>query len=216
MRTQYPDFFALNGLTKSQDDFISLMAQDLATAWSTWQSSLLFGGATVTGVGLVTWAGSGVGGQFLPNPLPFTAQNPPEFVPTAPNTAYRASLTSAIQSKFDNFMQTFTLIGAPYLGTSSATPLSPGVFFATITPLTLMSAATGPYMDGAAISAAIQSGLGFVPPATDYYDAIGSALDGLFNDWLSLSTLTGNTVTGVAAPGAGTGVSVSLTDGLVV
>lgn len=219
-RTEYPQFFAPNGLTTAQDDFLSQFAGDLASTWAAWASALTFGGATVVGLGIGAWAGVGSGGAFLANPLGFAAQNPLGFSPQPMNTVFRSALSAGINAQFADLLVKFTLVSVPYIGTSSATPLSPGVFLATNTTTTLLAASSGVvYMAAATISATIRANLvGFVGVGLDptYYNAIGDAMYSLMQTFLSTSTLNANTVTGVALAGAGTGTSISLPNGVVV
>lgn len=222
-RQQFPQFFAPTGLHVSAQAFVDQIASDLAVAWAAWVGALIFGGATVVGLGLPVWTGQGSGGQFQPQALPFAIGLPPGFQVTATNQMMRQAIASATINKFANFCSLFTAGPSvlAFVGATSATPVSPGVFTATLTPLTLAAAISPSVLLETPTEVtddilARLTGWGQASPVDpSFYSAYAGALDSLFTGFMGDSQILSNTVTGPSAAITGSGVAPSATNGVV-
>lgn len=222
-RSKYPSAFDTpTGLHKDQLAFIDQTATDLASAWISWIPTLKFGGASVLGSGIGVWAGTGGGGQFLPSPLSFTISAPLSFTDPSKSLVVRNAIAQATVGKFTDFNAVYTAKAGilVYTGSTTATPLNPGVFAAVLTPITLFAAIAPSVIlePPADVATAITNALtGFnqanIDPA--YYSAYANALDSLFNQFLGASSISANSVAGPSVAGTGTGAGISLTDGIV-
>lgn len=219
MRASYPAFFdPITGLTLSQLQAVSHMSTEINAFWQLWESSLLFGGVSVTGLGIGPWVGTGSGGAFLPNATIAALTIPIGFASNAFLLQHYSAISSGINYKFQDFVTQFTIGTSSYTGVSTATPVNPGVFTATLTPATLsaLKLISIVFATPTQVSSTIVAGLsGFTTPYLTYYDAIAQALDTLFMTWMSTAIMGSNTATGVAVAGTGAGVGVSLTDGVI-
>lgn len=223
-RAAYPsNFDSATGLHKSQLAFINQLASDLAGAWTSWMGQLLFGGVSVTGLGIGTWAGTGGGGRFQTNSLNFTIGLPSGFSATPANTTMRQAIQAATINKFRDFITKYTTQAAilDFVGTSTATIITPGAFLAVNDPIALLPAqATSVVLETAAqVQSDIMGRLsGFgqaqtIDPA--FYSAYSQALIQVFTYFMTNSEILDNTATGPSVPPVGAGVGVSLTNGVV-
>jgi hypothetical protein len=196
-------------------DALSQMLNDICNsvngAWSTWASEVKFGGATVSGLGIGTWTGTGIGGSFsktISMTIPYTYD-------TDGSKKLIDSLNSRIGAAFNEWINSFTFAGVTYTGTSTATSSSPGTFNATNSPTSLSS--SGTIAKFGTLANDMYNDLGFESASivVDLLSAVQTATTNLFNTWRSSSTITGNSVSGTAASGAGTGSGTSSNDGVI-
>ena len=199
------------GITQALDDWLLQVCTGIASAWSTWQSTAKFGGATVSGAGIGAWTGSGSGGVFSTTPtLSLSAK-----YGTTDETILMNALKTKFQAAFNQWVSSFTLSGCIFTGTSTATPVNPGTFTANNAPQTL---AIGTTTLMSSLGADMKSACGFDyanSKSGAFMDALGSALSSKFNTWRSASTMTSNSVTGAAVAGTGNGTGASLVNGVI-
>lgn len=202
------------------DEYTDELFDALEAGWASWQKSITFGGLTVQGAGLGAWAGVGSGGIATGSPFNFVIF--PFYQNTPQHQKFLQGLQTAIQQKFLEWVTGFSIPSIPYLGTSSASPVSPGSFVAQVVPTpvgTLVS------KDVSGIADLWQKTL--TPPdfnlqhpqarTKDMVNAVSEAIEKAFTSIWGVSTnLTGSTAQGVAAIGAGTGIGTSSTDGKLV
>lgn len=199
-------------LYKSIDDLSTAMA----TAWTTWQATMLFGGVTVTGSGIVPWVSTACSGGVLVAG-PFTVTVVAGL--TAPGAEYTTALQSGLIQVFSAYATglSFNTSAMSYTGASTSTPTSPGTFTAAsaLVMLSDILVQTG------SISGLANAVTGALSPSSfdlsnskvpDLMTAIEAGLQKTITDWEGTAAISGNTVTGVSAPVSGSGVGLSATD----
>lgn len=200
------------GITSELNQYLISICVDLDTAWNDWQSQVKFGGASVSGMGIGGWSGNGNGGAFN---MQFSLNLNPKY-----NTPDEAKLTSKLNARikeaFNSWISSYQFAGVSFVGSSTATPQSPGAFNAMNTPINISS---GNKSGFANLGSLVRSDMGW-----DYSksktgllaDAICSAIKSLHDSWVSSTFIMNNSAMGVAAPGSGNGASASSMDGMVV
>ena len=196
--------------------FLNEFSSSLASQWASWQSGLTGGKNNVTGLGIGVWSGTGGGGTITegsPLEINLTTYPPGAF------QQYVTALKSTIKTKFSGWASSFTFSSVPYLGSSTATPLSPGSFNATganpPAPIGTLGSGTNP----SGIKSGVESQLGSFDlgksaiPVLD--QAIEDTISEQFSIWLNSSLFSGDTVAGVASPGAGSGSGTSQGNGVI-
>ena len=199
------------GITQALDDWLQTVCSGIATAWSTWQSSVKFGGVAVSGAGVGAWSGSGSGGSFSTT-LSLTLS--PKYG-TDGETKMMNAVKDKFQAAFNQWVGSFTFAGRTFTGTSTATPTNPGTFTATNAPVPLSSGSSGLM---STLGSDIKSVCGFDygnSKSGVFIDTLASALASKFNTWRSASNVTSNSVTGVAVVGSGNGSGSSQLNGVV-
>lgn len=202
-----------SNITQDLDDYLAYICEAVIQAWSNWQSAVKFGGAAVTGAGLGIWTGSGAGGTFN---TAFSLSITPKF-----GTADETTLTTAIQNRikdaFNEWINSFTMAGDAFTGTSTATQSSPGVFNAINAPILLSSRGTTTKFTSMADD--VMGDLtGFDLSNSivrDFMDAFSNGLKTKFDSWRSTANLVNNAVTGTAAAGTGAGSGTSSISGVI-
>ena len=197
--------------------FLNDLSSQLASQWSSWQSGLTGGKNNVTGAGIGVWSGVGSGGKITegsPLEIAITTYSAPAF------QQYVGVLKDVFKEKFNLWATSFVFSATPYLGTSTATPLSPGSFNATganpPAPIGTLGSGTNP----SAIKSTIESRLTspFDLPRASLHilnQAIEDTIIEQFTIWLTSSMFSGDSVTGVAAPGSGSGSGTSQGNGVI-
>ncbi|MGA9407362.1 MAG: hypothetical protein WBW71_09550 [Bacteroidota bacterium] len=187
------------------------ICDEVTGEWSNWASSTKFGGVTVSGAGIGTWAGSGTGGNF--NSI--ISMSIPHTYNTDATKKLEDKLSFRITAAFVQWSISFIFNGATYSGTSTATTNNPGTFTAQNTPVSLNSAGTvtkfGTLASDVFTDLAFQTGT----IVMQLLNAIQSGLQSKFNAWRSASTVTGNSVSGTAVAGTGNGSGTSSIDGSI-
>ncbi len=202
----------------SFNQFLNDLSSQLASQWSSWQSGLTGGKNNVSGLGIGAWIGTGGGGTITegsPLEIAVTTYSAPAF------EQYVGVLKDVFKEKFNLWTTSFVFSAVPYLGTSTATPLSPGSFNATgatpPAPIGTLGSGTNP----ASIKSEIESRLSSpfdLPKASLHIlnQAIEDTIVEQFSIWLLSSMFTGDSVTGAAAPGSGSGAGMSQGNGMIV
>jgi hypothetical protein len=207
-------------LSPEGEEYVETFFGKLSSSWGTWQSGIKVGGATVNGVGVGAWAGSGGGGSAQGGPFqlePFVFKKQAK-----PQEKLTLAFGKAVRAKFSDYISSVKTKPLSYVGASTASPTSPGNFNAVNVPTPLVSAFTGTTPQGIAQIVLAE----LTPPDFDIsnpqaktkelVNAIAGAIEQVFTEtWLTSSSLSGNSVSGPAAP-TGTGSSPSLLDGTIV
>jgi hypothetical protein len=204
-------------------EYLQQLTAEISKSWKTWSTSLKWGGLTVTGTGIGVWVGVGNGGSIVQaNPITI-----PPFIFKANTDGHKAfvkGLDAALKPNFTKWASSYKFAGLTYNGASTATPLTPGVFTAAEVATPLQGAGTGTPPLAAEIASTWKSkltGSGFNLGADgvktpEVVDGISKALVKAFTSvYLSSSVVSGTIATGVAAPPAGTGATVSTLTGTI-
>jgi hypothetical protein len=200
------------GIPKALDDWLQAVCTGISTAWSTWQSTVKFGGASVTGLGIGTWTGVGSGGAFNAS----LSLNLNSMYGTVGETKMIGAVKDKFQAAFNAWVSGFALVACPFNGTSTATPTSPGPFTAINAPATLNN---GPVTLMSSLGSDIKSVCGFDyanSKSGQFMDAVATALASKFQTWRTASHVTTNGVSGTAVAGTGSGSGTSQMNGVVV
>lgn len=202
--SEFPD------ITIGFGNFLNKICTDISTSWAAWQATSIYAGDTVTGVGLGVWVGTGAGGIFS-LPATFAISNNFGQAQTMPGiTEFVSAISAGWTTAFNNWRTTYTFSGITFTGTSTATPLSPGVFAATGSS-TLLAFGTKP-TSSVIYSTVISNMPSFNlinSSVGETVNAISIALVSQWTLWATGSTVS-PTVTGVAAAGIGNGTGVSI------
>lgn len=196
-------------------NFLDKICTDISTSWVTWQSTVVYAGDTVTGAGLGVWSGTGGGGIFS---IPATFIISPNFGQaqvTPALTEFVSAISTGWTTVFNTWSTTYTFSGVAFIGTSTATPLTPGVFTAvgSSTLLAFGSKPTASVIYSTVISSMPSFNL-TNSSAGEIVNAISMALANQWTLWATGSTIS-PTITGVALVGTGTGTGMS-TSGVIV
>jgi hypothetical protein len=201
------------------NDFLTDLCGDISTAWQEWELGLLAGLNNVVGLGIGAWAGVGQGGK-LTETVPFNVVHTwPNNDPSGYWDTFKAAITAELKEEFNMFATSYVFGSVPYLGASTATPLSPGVFTATNTPGTVaadQASANDPMGFANGVRGRLPSQWAQNPnPLNQFLGAVEGSINEQFNLWASAALVSGDTVIGVASPGTGAGAGVSIGTGVV-
>lgn len=188
------------------EEYLDMLFDKISSAWDTWQKGISFGGLTAAGGGVGAWSGVGNGGAMTAQPFvlePFSFKNN-----SAQQLKFTSALASALKAKFAPFALSFKFSGVNYIGTSGATPTSPGPVNASCAPVPLTAAGTGEAPSG--IAGVWKAAL--TPPefqlanpnakSGELIDAIASAIEQSFQTvWLTSTVISGNTLKATGTPG---------------
>ena len=189
-----------------------------------------WGGLTVVGAGVGAWAGVGFGGSISAKPLKLSISAMTDSmafpVVTPATKKLVTNLDEILGPIFKDWADSVAFRGVPYMGTTMATPISPGTFDAqNLPPMTFLSASSGKLPSGISQKwndklKQEEGGVKFLLDDPDVKtkemtDAIGAALEMAFTTVWMLSRISGNSVSGSAAPG-GIGSGSSKMDGKVL
>lgn len=199
--------------------FIDAFTRDWTTSWKTWQDAHLCLPGNV--VNVVSGVGPGTGGVVTEvEKIDFIIRWPyrrhPRFI------EFETALVEVLRKEFAKWSATYKISEVMYQGSSTHTPVTPGVFFVTNVPIALKDAGAGempvnlrPQVE------AILEGKGW-NVRNPYYrtglflDAIQEALTKNFTEWLEKTKIIGDTATGPASAGAGVGTGPSLVTGKLI
>lgn len=175
-------------------------------AWKSWQDSILFDQLIVTGAGVGAWAGAGVGGVMTSAPFLGTV---PSFGANSPEQIqFSQALLTVLAQKFTRWPTTYKFISLNYIGTSGATPITPGPVSAQNLPTQLKAAGAGGPVSGIADDWTKQ----LTPPAWDLgnpnartkplISAIGKTIEITFESvWLTTTMAVSSPLVTAGAPG---------------
>ena len=203
MRTNYPDSYTADGITKELCDFLQNIAEGISQGWSIWQSGLSVAGGTVTGGGIGTWTGIGNNSEISGTPpaIVINLTNSTEY-----SLEFVDAIAAEINTEFQDWTDSYKTSNVEYTGTSDATTNSAGTFTATNTLGSLRNLGDGKNPVGS--SQNVQSGVTFdfeKSMAGQFLGAIESALNDLWQNWLTTNVISGLSVSGAASAGTGTG-----------
>lgn len=188
------------------EEYMDMLFDKISSAWDAWQKGITFGALVAAGGGVGAWSGVGNGGIMTAQPFvltPFSFKSN-----SAQQLKFTSSLADALKAKFAPFPLSFKFSGVNYVGTSGASPTSPGPVSASCVPTPLAAAGRGEAPSG--IADAWQSAL--TPPefqlgnpiakSGDLIKAIASTIEQSFQTvWLTSTMISGNTLTAAGAPG---------------
>lgn len=196
-------------ITGGLNNFLTSICADISTAWSTWQSNVVYSGDTVVGAGLDTWAGTGSGGAFSIDLALTISDNFGQFQITTPLTVFVTAIQTAWQTKFNAWKTSYHFSDVAFSGTSTATSQNSGIFDAVATPTKLNTFGTAPSGTDTLIKSNM-TGFNFTNSQVAVLTAaIGTGLESVWATWAAASTVS-PTATGVAAAGSGSGTGVSM------
>lgn len=191
------------------EKYLDKLTSEINKSWAKWQKDMKCGMIQASGGGVGAWAGMGSGGQiqampFILEPFPFGGNSPELF-------EFTSGVSQAMSTTFDTWPPSFKFSGINFVGSSGATPTSPGPVNATNIPMPLQTAGSGKNPSG--IGKLIEGNL--KPPAFDLSSplgkagklaaAVGKGIEQAFEqNWLLGTNLTGNSLDN--APGANGGV----------
>lgn len=204
------------------DPYLTALTKEINKQWSLWIGRIKWGNNLVTGAGVGGWGGVGIGGGMDSGMFLFSPSSVIEdagMVETEHQLTFLEGLGDVLDEKFNNWAEGYKFAGVPYVGTCTATGVSPGQFQARNTPLPLLLTGSGPLPTG--ISTALSVKL--VAGGFDLEEsmvlrltaAIGNAITAGFTLFLSTTLASRNSVRGAAAPG-GVGSAKSKNDGKLV
>lgn len=122
-------------------DYVNSLFGAVEKGWKSWQDSILFDSLIVTGAGVGAFSGVGVGGVMTSAPFAATA---PSFGKNSPEQVqFTQSLLTVLTEKFTRWPTTYKFSALNYLGTSGATPVTPGPVAAQNLPTQLKAAGAG-------------------------------------------------------------------------
>jgi hypothetical protein len=188
--------------------YLGKLFSNVEKAWKIWSDQIMIGPLLVTGAGIGAWVGAGSGAGLIPGPpmktLPLSFQkNSPEQV------KFTTEIFTAIDMKFNAWLPTYKFSSVPYVGTSGASPITPGPVTAVNTSGPLAGYGKGSPLKGIAETAKAK----LLPPmfklkdpqakSGELVDAIGKAIETAFETtWLTSTMVTGSQlVTGGLAGG---------------
>lgn len=197
--------------------FLNELSSSLASQWSSWQSGITGGKNSVNGLGIGAWSGVGSGGTLTEgSPLTISVHT----YPAPAFQQYVDALRDVIKEKFNTWVTSFAFSSVPYLGTSTATPISPGTFNATganpPAPIGTLGSGTNPANIKSEVESRLSSPFDLSKSALHILDqAIEDTITEQFTIWLNSSMFSGDSVTGVASPGSGSGSGTSSGNGVI-
>ena len=203
--------------------YVTEVAEAVADGWETWQKGLKFGGLTVNGAGLGAWSGTGSGGSMTEN-SPFELPDMDSEKKSEEQEIFVQAFREVLEEVFTKWVDSFSFSSVAFVGTSTASALSPGIADAVVTPSVPLSSA-GSGSNPASISDDWASKLTKPkfdidnPQAKtkDMTDAAGAMIEKGFEDvWLLNALASANSFQAPAAAGAGTATGSSKNDGKIV
>jgi hypothetical protein len=186
--------------------YINALFGAVEKAWKKWQDSVLFESLIVTGAGVGAWSGVGSGGVMTSAPFvgeaPSFGKNSPEQV------QFTQALLTVLGQKFTQWPATYKFSALNYLGTSGATPTTPGPVSAQNQPTQLKAAGAGGPLKGIAADWLKQ----LKPPTWDLdnpharskplVEAIGKTIEMSFESlWLTTTMATSSSIATAGTPG---------------
>jgi len=189
-------------------NFLGQVCSDISTSWTTWQAGVIYAGDSVTGSGIGAWVGTGGGGVFDINMSLSISDNFGQAQIMPEVSEFVEAISIGWQTKFNAWKTSYSFTPVSWAGTSTATPITPGVFVAAASEL-LITHGTAPTGVGDLIKTNMPSFDLDNAQVGDLVDAIGTALETLWATWATNSTVSPS-VTGVASAGSGTGSGTSV------
>lgn len=194
--------------------FLTDLSSAINSAWAAWEAGITGGGNTVNGSGLGTWSGTGMDGTLTegtPMTPTVSTYSTPEF------QEYANAVKTVLQNKFNLWVTTFVFTLVAYAGTSTATPISPGSFDAQNTPAAIGTLGNGTNPSG--IKADIETLLTSFDLGNSAVPVLNQAIEDTiieeFTNWLASAQFSGDTVSGDAAAGDGSGSGTSDGNGTI-
>lgn len=201
--------------------FIEALCRDWTEAWQKWQDGHICCPGNVIPVLAGRSNPFGSGGKIQETVvIDFIIRWPyrrhPRFF------EFEEALVTTLKKEFSLFSSTYVVAKLPYAGSSTHTAITPGSFNITNIPTPVGEAGKGDPPDK--IRPQVEELLEAKGwrVKNPYYrtglflDAIDVALQKNFAEWLEKTKIIGDTSSGAAAPGAGTGVGTSLATGKLV
>lgn len=195
--------------------WVNAISSGTSQAWSQWHSGLTGAKASVTGVGIGGWAGTGTGGKLTQGQPFLTSIIPPFERTTEPLQMLIDAIHAELEMQFTRYASSFSFGPLPFVGTSTATPTSSGSFSANLTPGPLAgykASATTPNSIATGIKSRLpeppydfSSGASVI---LEFLQAVETSILDQFTIW-EMSVFSGDSVSGSAsaAVGAGSGTS---------
>jgi hypothetical protein len=188
--------------------YVDKLMAAVETAWKSWQNSMTWGGLAVSGGGVGAWSGMSPGGGMLQASSPFQMEVFIFKSGTPQQTKFTKGLADALASKFNAFPAGFKFSTIQFIGTSGATPVSPGPVQANSVAAPLSSAGKGQNPSG--IADVWKASL--TPPDFDFSNpngksedllkAIAKSIEQSFQTvWLMTTMAQGNMITTAGAAG---------------
>ena len=202
------------------EEYLDALLGAVEKAWTSWQSTLKFGGNKVSGAGVGAFAGAGgggvmTGGNFALEPFVFK-KDPPEL------KKFTQGLADAISPKFTAFPTSYKIGVLSFVGVSGATPVSPGPVQASNVPMPLMTGGMGQNPSGIADvwkTLLTKPEFDLTNPQCKsgaLVDAIGKAIEQEFQStWLLTAQLVGNSLATAGAAGGVVTNALTGMDGVV-
>lgn len=197
-------------------ELLNAVSDAIGTGWSKFHSALTFGNLTVSGLGTPVWSGKSSGGGVLVV-TPWSILIKPLFTDAPDHVTFCNTLSKILNQELNKWAPSFVFTpGVDFLGASTATLSTPGIFNATNTTLPISGAGSGADIIG--LQKKIEDELaksGFIiakSGISPIIKGIAFAVEDGFKKWLT-SPMTSNSVTGTSVAGTGNGVGTSLTNG---
>jgi hypothetical protein len=206
--------------TPEAEEYVDTLFEKISSSWQAWQGTIKVGGVTVTGGGVGAWAGAGgsgsaVAGVFALEPFVFKKQTKPQVMLTK-------AIGDTLSTQLSDYTSSVKTNVLNFIGSSTASLVSPGNFTAIMTPAPLVSALAGKNPAGMAqliLAKLTRPDFDISNPQAktkELVNAIAGAIEQAFvMFWLTSTNLTANSVLGPATPG-GAGTGLSLVDGTLV
>jgi len=206
--------------TNYTEEYTQKLFSTVEKAWNNWEKGFSFGGLTASGAGLGGWTGSGGGGTVIAQP--YQAEVFIFYQQTKQQEKFQNTLYQTIAATLAELAAGIKFTTVVFTGASTASPTSPGVFTAQVAQTPLVAASSKSTISGIGNRWKAQ----LLPPdfnlshpqcaATSMVQAVADAIEKSFTLWAAKTCVTGSTVFGAAAPGAGTGAGTSQFDGILV
>ena len=201
--------------------FIDALTKDWTDAWAVWQlGHSAFVGNKMKVVSGVTVSGGSDGKVVETAKLDFIIRWP--YRRHQRFLEFEEALVTVLKSEFSKWSSTYTCKQLKYVGSSSHTPILPGLFSVVNVPQPIGKIGSGqnPSLITQQVTA-ILDGKGWrtshpLCRIRLFLDAIQAALNKHFAEWLEKTKIIGDTATGVASAGAGLGIGVSANTGKLV
>lgn len=204
-------------------EYVHKLSNAIAGEWERWRAGMLYGRLNVVGQNLGEWDGIGNGG-FINAPT----YNLPIFDWYRNTRAHRKfirELGNEMRLQFARWATSYTFIADPFVGTTTATDMNPGVFTAKMVPRKLEEAGKGTTPSG--ISPAWQQRLtvGDEPlfrlhhkhcRVIPFMNAVASTIEEKFTTTWYTTLAQASTVQGPSAAHTGQGSGISRVDGIMV
>lgn len=172
--------------------------------WQVWQNALSPKGILVTGAGTGTWTGTGTAGTLTgallkPTPFSFGGDSPYQ-------VKFQQALFDSAATKFDAWVKSFVFSAVNYVGTTTATALTPGSANAENTPTPLSAVGQGTFpaqIHGLVLTKLVMPDFDLSNPtaeAGNFAKALASAIETGFATWTTKALFSGDIFEEVVLP----------------